>query len=390
METVLKAIADWIKGILTAGIMSNLSGLFDDVNTQVGNIAQQVGTKPSSFEPRVFAMIESLSRNVVLPIAGIILTFIACYELIEMITQHNNMAQFEPALIMRWIFKTAISVWLISNTFDIVMAVFDVTQKVVSDSSSIIAGNTRVNDIGLSMLQSSLMQMDVGPLFGLFLQSFFIGITMRILSIVIFVIVYGRMIEIYCMVSLAPIPMATFGNHEQSHMGQNYLKCLFALGFQGFLILICVAIYRKKLKNPNGLILGTPGSGKSFSAKREIANAFLVTDDDIIICDPEAEYAPLVERLHGQVIHIGPASTQYINPMDINSNYSEEDNPLALKADFIQEEDSAEVNEMVRTAKVTPEQLAALLRQSANTTPNPAALSAVGATFEKEDDADED
>ena len=143
METVLKAIADWIKGILTAGIMSNLSGLFDDVNTQVGNIAQQVGTKPSSFEPRVFAMIEALSRNVVLPIAGIILTFIACYELIEMITQHNNMAQFEPALIMRWIFKTAVSVWLISNTFDIVMAVFDVTQKVVSDSSSIIAGNTR-------------------------------------------------------------------------------------------------------------------------------------------------------------------------------------------------------------------------------------------------------
>ena len=175
METVLKAIADWIKGILTAGIMSNLSGLFDDVNAQVGNIAQQVGTKPSSFEPRVFAMIEALSRNVVLPIAGIILTFIACYELIEMITQHNNMAQFEPALIMRWIFKTAVSVWLISNTFDIVMAVFDITQKVVSDSSGIIAGNTRVNDIGLSMLQSSLMQMDVGPLFGLFLQSFFIG-----------------------------------------------------------------------------------------------------------------------------------------------------------------------------------------------------------------------
>lgn len=115
METVLKAIADWIKGILTAGIMSNLSGLFDDVNTQVGNIAQQVGTKPSSFEPRVFAMIEALSRNVVLPIAGIILTFIACYELIEMITQHNNMAQFEPALIMRWIFKTAVSVWFIDR-----------------------------------------------------------------------------------------------------------------------------------------------------------------------------------------------------------------------------------------------------------------------------------
>ena len=196
METVLKAISDWIKSLLTAAIMSNLSGLFDDVNTQVGNIAQQVGTKPSSFEPRVFAMIEALSRNVVLPIAGVILTFIACYELIEMIT-----------------------------------------------------GNTRVNDIGLSMLQSSMMQMDVGPLFGLFLQSFFIGITMRILSIVIFVIVYGRMIEIYMMVGLAPVPMATWGNHEQSHVGQNYLRSLFALGFQGFLILICVAIYAVLLQN---------------------------------------------------------------------------------------------------------------------------------------------
>ena len=249
METVLKAISDWIKSLLTAAIMSNLSGLFDDVNTQVGGIAQQVGTKPSSFEPRVFAMIEALSRNVVLPIAGVILTFIACYELIQMITEHNNMAQFEPALILKWIFKTAISVWMISNTFDIIMAVFDVTQQVVANSSGIISGNTRVNDIGLSMLQSSMMQMDVGPLFGLFLQSFFIGITMRILSIVIFVIVYGRMIEIYMMVSLAPVPMATWGNHEQSHVGQNYLKPLFALGFQGFLILICVAIYAVLLQN---------------------------------------------------------------------------------------------------------------------------------------------
>lgn len=209
METVLKAISDWIKSLLTAAIMSNLSGLFDDVNTQVGSIAQQVGTKPSSFEPRVFAMIEALSRNVVLPIAGIILTFIACYELIQMITEHNNMAQFEPALLMKWIFKTAVSVWLISNTFEIIMAVFDVTQQVVANSSGIISGNTRVNEVGLSMLEASMMQMEVGPLFGLFLQSFFIGITMRILSIVIFVIVYGRMIEIYCMVSLAPIPMAT-------------------------------------------------------------------------------------------------------------------------------------------------------------------------------------
>lgn len=249
MDTVLNAISDWIKSLLSDAILSNLSGLFDDVNTQVGSIAQQVGTKPSNFEPRVFSMIQALSHQVILPIAGVVLTFIACYELIELITQHNNMAQFEPALLMKWIFKTAISVWLISNTFDIVMAVFDLTQQVVSQSSGIISGNTKVNDISMSMLQASMMQMDVGALFGLFLQSFFIGITMKILSIIIFVIVYGRMIEIYCMVSLAPIPMASFGNHEQSHMGQNYLKSLFALGFQGFLILICVAIYAVLIQN---------------------------------------------------------------------------------------------------------------------------------------------
>lgn len=176
METVLKAISDWIKSLLTAAIMSNLSGLFDDVNTQVGSITQQVGTKPSSFEPRVFAMIEALSRNIVLPVAGIILTFIACYELIQLVTEHNNMAQFEPALLMKWIFKTAISVWFISNTFNIVMAVFDVTQQVVANSSGIISGNTRVNDVGLSMLESSMMSLDVGPLFGLFLQSFLLAL----------------------------------------------------------------------------------------------------------------------------------------------------------------------------------------------------------------------
>ncbi len=194
-------------------------------------------------------MIEALSRNVVLPIAGIILTFVACYELIQMITEHNNMANFEPVLLMKWIFKTAISVWMISNTFDIIMAVFDVTQQVVANSSGIISGNTRVNDIGLSMLQSSMMQMDVGPLFGLFLQSFFIGITMRILSIVIFVIVYGRMIEIYMAVSLAPSRWQHGATMSRAMWDRIIFARCFALGFQGFLILICVAIYAVLLQN---------------------------------------------------------------------------------------------------------------------------------------------
>ena len=265
METVLKAIADWIKGILTAGIMSNLSGLFDDVNTQVGNIAQQVGTKPSSFEPRVFAMIEALSRNVVLPIAGIILTFIACYELIEMITQHNNMAQFEPALIMRWIFKTAVSVWLISNTFDIVMAVFDVSQSVIAQAGGLIQGSTDITPDMLAELETTLEGMDVGPLIGLWLQSSIIGVTMWVLGIVIFVLVYGRMLEIYILTSLAPIPMATISHREVGQMGQNYLRSLFAVGFQGMLILVCVAIYAVLIQgiatggDPIGAIWGCIG-----------------------------------------------------------------------------------------------------------------------------------
>ena len=243
METVLKAISDWIKSLLTAAIMSNLNGLFDDVNTQVGSIAQQVGTKPSSFEPRVFAMIEALSRNVVLPIAGVILTFIACYELIQLIIDHNNLANFETWIFFKWVFKTFVAVMLITNTFNITMAVFDVAQHVVNASGGIIAGNTAIDASGLEALEETLQGMDLGPLIGLLLQSFVVQITMSALAIIIFVIVYGRMIEIYLMVSLAPIPFSTFANREQNQIGQNYLRSLFALGFQGFLIIICVGIY---------------------------------------------------------------------------------------------------------------------------------------------------
>ena len=249
METVLNAIADWIKGFLAGAIMSNLSGLFDAVNTQVGDIAAQVGTSPERFEPRVFAMIKAVSNSAILPIAGVFLTLVACYELVQMVTEHNNLASFEPALLTKWIIKTGCAVYLISNTFDIVMGVFELAQEVISKSSSIVTGNTAVNEVGLARLEASLMEMDVGPLFGLFLQSFFIGITMQILSIMFFVIVYGQMIEIYMAVSLAPIPFSTFGSKEQSQIGQNYLRSLLALGLQGFLIMICVGIYAVLIQN---------------------------------------------------------------------------------------------------------------------------------------------
>ena len=180
-------------------------------------------------------MVRNISESVIIPIAGLILTFIACYELIQMIIDHNNLANFETWIFFKWVFKTFVAVMLITNTFNITMAVFDVTQHVINASAGIISGNTAIDASALETMEETLMAMDLGPLLGLFLQSF--------IAIIIFVIVYGRMIEIYLMVSLAPIPLSTFGNREQSNIGQNYLRSLFAIGFQGFLIMICVGIY---------------------------------------------------------------------------------------------------------------------------------------------------
>ena len=249
MQSILEQITDWLKSMLISGIMGNLSGMFDSVNQQVGQIAGDVGTTPANFSPAVFSMIRNISESVILPIAGMVLTFIACYELIQMLIEHNNLANFETWTFFKWVFKTFLAVTLISNTFNITMAVFDVAQQVISRSGGLISGSTSVSDATLTAMQATLEGMDLGPLLGLYLQTFVVQVTMLALSAIIFVIVYGRMVEIYLMVSLAPIPFATFGNHEQSHTGQNYLRSLFALGFQGFLIMICVGIYAVLIQN---------------------------------------------------------------------------------------------------------------------------------------------
>lgn len=249
MDFILDKITDWIKDLLVSGIMDNLTGMFDSVNQQVGNIASQVGTTPADFSPGVFEMIRNISESVIIPIAGLILTFIACYELIQMIIDHNNLSNFETWIFFKWIFKTFVAVVLISNTFNITMAVFDVSQHVINSSAGIISSETAIDASALETIEETLKAMDVGPLFGLFLQSFIVQFTMSALSIIIFIIVYGRMIEIYLMTSLAPIPFSTFANREQSQIGQNYLRSLFALGFQGFLIMICVGIYAVLIQN---------------------------------------------------------------------------------------------------------------------------------------------
>ena len=224
-------------------IMDNLTNTFASVNREVGEIANTVGQTPSGFLPGVYSLIRNLSENVIMPVAGIILTFIACYELIQLVISHNNLANFETWIFWKWVFKTFVAVTLITNTFNITMAVFDVAQWVVQRSGGIIAGSTAIDDSTLATMQSTLEAMDLGPLFAVFLQSFVIQFVIQLLAIIIFVIINGRMVEIYLMVSLAPIPFATFGNREQSMMGQNYVRSLFALAFQGFLIMVCVGIY---------------------------------------------------------------------------------------------------------------------------------------------------
>lgn len=243
MQSILDQITEWLKELLVSGIMGNLTGMFDSVNQQVGQIAGDVGMTPASFSPAVFSLIRNISESVIIPIAGLILTFIACYELIQMIIEHNNLANFETWIFFKWVFKTFVAVTLITNCFNITMAVFDVAQHVISQSGGIIQGSKAVDASALEAMQDTLEAMELGPLLGLFLQTFIVQVTMLALSAVIFVIVYGRMVEIYMVTSLAPIPFSTFGNREQSHMGQNYLRSLFALGFQGFLIMICVGIY---------------------------------------------------------------------------------------------------------------------------------------------------
>ena len=237
-------LTDWLKGLLIEGIMGNLTGLFDTVNTRVGEIAVQVGTTPAAWNAGVFSLIRQLSETVILPIAGLVLIFVATYELIQLIIEKNNLHDLDYWIFFKWIFKTFVAVLLVTNTWNIVMGVFDITQSVVNDSAGVIISDTSI-DIAtvITDIEAKLDAMSVGGLLGLWFQSLFVGLTMKALSICIMLVVYGRMIEIYLVTSIAPIPVATMVNREWGGMGQNYLKSLLALGFQAFLILVCVGIY---------------------------------------------------------------------------------------------------------------------------------------------------
>ena len=250
MDLIWEKFTEWLKELLVGGIMDNLTGLFDNVNAKVAEAAGPIGSTPQAWNANIYSMIRSLSDNLILPIAGVILALVMTLELIQLIADRNNLHDIDTWVFFKWVFKTAAAVLIVSNTWNIVMGVFEAAQSVVNSASGLIVGNTSINLADhIADLEARLLEMNVWTLLGLWLQSFVVGFTMWGLTICIFIIIYGRMIEIYLITSIAPIPMATMMGKEWGGMGQNYLRSLLALAFQGFLIIICIAIYAVLVQN---------------------------------------------------------------------------------------------------------------------------------------------
>ncbi len=250
MDMIWESITEWLKEVLVGGIISNLTGMFDSTNQQVSQIVGEVGLTPQAWNSGIFNMIQNLSNSVILPIAGAILAFVMTLELIQLITDKNNLNDVDTWMFFKWVFKSAAAVLIVTNTWTIVMGIFDAAQSVVSSAAGVIVGNTNIDITTLMVdMEDRLMDMDIGPLFGLWFQSLFVGICTWAITICIFIVIYGRMIEVYLVTSVAPIPMATMVNREWGQMGQNYLRSLLALGFQAFLIVVCVAIYAVLVQN---------------------------------------------------------------------------------------------------------------------------------------------
>jgi len=250
LGALTEALSNWIKEILINGILSNFTNLFDYVNEQVSGVAGDIGITPMEWNSNVFNMIQNLSETVIMPIAGIVLTFIMTYELIQMIIDKNNLHDLDTWIFFKWVFKTFIAIIVITNTWDIVMGIFELAQNIVQTASGVISADTAI-DIStvIADMEDVLKEMDVGELLGLWLQTFVVQIIMKALGIAIFIITFGRMLEIYMVTSIAPIPMATMANREWGQMGQNYLKSIIALAFQAFMIIVCVGIYAALVEN---------------------------------------------------------------------------------------------------------------------------------------------
>lgn len=244
MFDLFEKIEEAIRDLLTTFVSSNLTTMFTDVNDKTGTIAAEVGQTPQAWNSSIFSMIENLSNSVIIPIAGMIITFVLCYELISMITEKNNMHDIDTWMFFKWVFKSFIAVYLVTNTFNITMAIFDVGQHLVNSAAGVIGGSTSI-DIAATIteMETAMETMELGELLQLSLETMLVSMCMKIISILITVVLYGRMIEIYLYTSVAPVPFATMTNREWGQIGNNYARGLLALGFQGFFIMVIVGIY---------------------------------------------------------------------------------------------------------------------------------------------------
>ena len=243
-NALFEEIEKWMRQLLSGMVTSNLTNMFTDVNQKTGEIASQVGQTPQGWNGSIFSMIRSLSNSVIIPIAGMIITFILCYELISMVTSANNMHDVDTFMFFKYFFKMWVAVWIVSHTFDMVMAIFDVGQHVVNSAAGVIGGSTAIDISTLVGQMSTTMQtMEIGELVLLALETLLVSFGMKVMSVIITVVLYGRMIEIYLYSSVAAIPFATMSTREWGQIGNNYLRGLLALAFQGFFIMVCVAIY---------------------------------------------------------------------------------------------------------------------------------------------------
>ena len=245
MGAIIDKITEFIKEMLQGWVLDNLGTMFTDVNTKVGEIAGEVGQTPSAWNGSIFSMIRNLSENVMLPIAGLIISAILCYELIAMVMDKNNMHEVGSEFFFRYLVKACVAVMLLSKTFDITMAIFDVGNHIVTKAAGVISGSASIDVTATltNMFNSQLSTMGIGELIGLGIETMIVSLCMKIMSVLITVILYGRMIEIYLYISVAPVPFATLSNREWGSIGNNYIKGLCALAFQGFFIMVCVGIY---------------------------------------------------------------------------------------------------------------------------------------------------
>lgn len=244
MFDLFEKIEEWIHDLLVTFITGNLTTMFTDVNDKAGTIATEVAKTPQGWNSSIFDMIRNLSDSVIVPIAGMIITFVLCYELISMITEKNNMHDLDTWMFFKWFFKAWIAVYLVSHTFDITMAIFDVGQHIVNAAAGVISSDTAIDvTTTITDMQTKMETMELGELLQLSMETAIVSLCMKIISILISVVLVGRMIEIYIYSSISPVPFATLTNREWGQIGNNYVKGLLALGFQGFFIMVIVGIY---------------------------------------------------------------------------------------------------------------------------------------------------